>query len=140
MILFIKISCELKIIAQERYTMQKLLSWILSVVLVCLFVVSNSWAIDYTILSNQELYEFKGAVKKAPESEQKAYAKEWQKRLQIFTDEERKLYVDGSELADQQGNGKEKKAGKPFTPGKGYEQQGTGGVLFGGGSPDQDLR
>ena len=119
--------------------MIKLLSRILPVILLSILVAKNTLAIDYSVLSNQDLYEFKGAMLNAPEPEQKAYKQEWQKRLETFTEEEKKLYLDGPDKTDQKNKSTEN-AQKPFIPGRGYDKQGTGGVLYGGGSPVQGMK
>ena len=111
--------------------MLKLPLWFLAIVCLCLPTAPVSWAIDFTVFSTQELYELKGAVQNAPEQEQKAYEQEWHKRLQTMTGEEKKLYVDSSDTPGQAKENSSKEP-KPYTPGRGYDQQGTGGVIYGG--------
>ena len=93
---------------------------------------SPAWAMDYTTLSNDELYELKGAVKNAPETEQEAYQKEWQLRVSKMTKEEVERY--SADPGENEGD--DGKAGvgakAPFIQGKGYDRQGMGTVIFGG--------
>ncbi|MCF8069562.1 MAG: hypothetical protein K9L30_13340 [Desulfobacterales bacterium] len=89
-----------------------------------LFLSSQAYAINYPTLSNQDLYELKGAIKNAPEAEQKSYQKEWQLRLTKMTEEERKHYTSETEA--------DKVPQAPIKQGRGYDSQGQGVIIYGG--------
>jgi len=120
--------------------MMKLQRRCIAVVLLSLFVFSTSWAIDYTKLSSEELFEFRGAVKNGPEAEQKVYEQEWQKRLDAMTEEEKKRYSEEPGRAGQQNNVAGEGERAPFVSSRGYDKQGTGGVLYGGGMPSRNAK
>ena len=89
---------------------------------------SVGWAMDFVNMSNEELYELRGAVQNAPETDQKAYQVEWDKRLSSMTDEEQELF--SKPVKDEEEDGK---LGQPFIPAKGYEKESIqGNVIFGG--------
>lgn len=94
-----------------------------------------AWAMDFAGMSNQELADLRGAIRNAPEPEQMAFQQEWEKRLAAMTEEEKKPFVPSQEQLP----GEEEKMKKPYIPGRGYESQGIGTVIYGGeGSPGQD--
>jgi hypothetical protein len=91
---------------------------------------ANSWGLDYTAMSNQELADLRGAIENAPSAEQEAYRLEWSKRLENMTEEEKQEYVRPDEAAG------EKRMEDPKVMGRGYDSQGTGSVIYGGsGAP-----
>ena len=121
--------------------MGKKLVYIISLgVLFCLWDVSPVRAIDYTRLSTLELFELRGAVSNAPEAEQKAYAAELKTRIDAMSEEERKQYADLLKTSDNSELKGSDIEVQPQTPGKGYEEQGRGGVLFGGGDLPPDVQ
>jgi len=89
---------------------------------------SAGWALDYDNMTNAELAELQGAIRNAPEAEQKAFELEWTKRRQTMTDEEKKEYGKWAE----DGPGSERNFKDPYAPGRGYDNQGAGSVIFGG--------
>jgi hypothetical protein len=91
---------------------------------VIILLSSQAWAIDFPTLSNEDLYDLRGAIKNAPQAEQEHYQKEWQLRLIKMTEEERKYYT--SETEPNKGT----KA--PIKQGRGYDNQGTGVIIYGG--------
>ena len=93
---------------------------------------SPAWAIDYTALSNNELYELKGAIKNAPKTEQETYQKEWQFRVSKMTGEEAQRYTSAHGVSNGGDDSTNDVAKPPFTPGRGYEKHGTGTVILGG--------
>lgn len=96
--------------------------------LVCILLpalLSVGWTMDYHNMSNQELYELRGAIRNAPESEQEAYRLEWEQRVAAMTDAEKKEYLQPEEDA------RPDMLETPRTPAKGYENQ-PGQVIFGG--------
>ncbi len=102
------------------------------IVLSVLFNLLPAWAIDYTTLNNEELYELQGAIKNAPETEQKAYAKEWQLRVSEMDEEEAKRYTSNESDGTEDNTGDRLQA--PFIQGSGYEKN-AGSVIYGGGQP-----
>jgi hypothetical protein len=89
-----------------------------------LLLFSQAWAIDFPTLSNEDLHDLRGAIKNAPVAEQELYQKEWQLRLTKMAEEERRHYTSETE-AD---NGPQ----APIKQGRGYDNQGTGIIIFGG--------
>lgn len=86
---------------------------------------SVCWAMDYQKMSNQELYELQGAIRNAPEAEQKRYQAEWEQRLATMTDEEKEELLQPEKEKDTD------ELDSPRTPARGYEEQ-SGQVIFGG--------
>ena len=93
---------------------------------------SSAWAIDYTVLSNNELYELKGAIKNAPKTGQEQYQKEWQLRVSKMSEEEAKRYTSGHDVSNNGVSTTNDSPEAPFTPGRGYDRQGIGKVIIGG--------
>lgn len=86
---------------------------------------SAGWAMDYHNMSNQELYELRGAIQNAPEAEQEAYRLEWEQRVSAMTEAEKKEYLRPEEETNPD------ILEQPRIPAQGYEQQ-SGQVIFGG--------
>lgn len=86
---------------------------------------SLGWAMDYHNMSNQELYELRGAIQNAPATEQEAYRLEWEQRVSAMTEAERKEFLQPEEDANPD------KLDPPRIPAQGYENQ-SGQVIFGG--------
>ncbi|MHB8809474.1 MAG: hypothetical protein ACYC9M_05620 [Desulfobulbaceae bacterium] len=87
-----------------------------------------AWAMDFSRMTNQELADLRGAIRNAPQEEQSAFQQEWGKRQAAMTEEEKKLFAKPLDEPDSDG-----KLRKPNIPGRGYETQGVGGVIYGGG-------
>jgi hypothetical protein len=100
-----------------------------------IFFFSQAWAIDYSTLSNDEMYELKGAVENAPETEQGKYQQEWQLRVSKMTQDEVKRYTPDTVTGDGIDDNTGEKIKAPFVQGRGYDSQGTGTVIFGGVPP-----
>lgn len=93
-----------------------------------MFFSANCWAMDYSVFSNQELFELKGAVGNAELTEQEAYQKEWRKRLENMSEEERKKFSGTDENESGHKDGKEPPV---VIQGKGYDKN-EGTVIYGG--------
>ena len=90
---------------------------------------SGAWSMDFVNMSNQELFELRGAIRNAPEADRQAYTVEWEKRLSRMPDEEKKQFADQVEEEKKDDGGLE----PPKTPARGYEKQvGQGRIIFGG--------
>ena len=94
-------------------------------------VCSSGRAMDYAGMTNDELAELQGAILNAPESDRKAYQAEWENRLRNMSEAEKKQF--GKEDKDDPGN--DQKLKQPYIQGRGYDNQGTGTVIYGGGGP-----
>lgn len=93
----------------------------------------ESQAMDYSMFSNKELLELKGAVERASKEEQAIYAKEWDGRLQKMSSEEREYYEDALLTSEAEKKSNDDKKKVPVIQGKGYEK-GEGIIIFGGPS------
>ena len=109
--------------------MKKIL-WITSCAFLLLTVIcSNVWSMDFVSMSNDELFELRGAIQNAPEADKKVYQVEWEKRLASMTDEEKKQFVE----TPKDGETNDTKLKQPLIPARGYEKQlEQGRVIFGG--------
>jgi len=94
-------------------------------------VCSSGRAMDYANMTNDELAELRGAIVNAPDSERKAFRAEWENRLRSMSEEENKRYAEQGEPDPAQGQ----EGKQPYIQGRGYEQQGMGTVIHGGGGP-----
>ncbi|HHO47238.1 MAG TPA: hypothetical protein ENN06_02095 [Desulfobacteraceae bacterium] len=94
-------------------------------------VCSAGQAMDYGNMTNEELAELRGAILNAPEAERRAFENEWEKRLPDMSEEEKERFAD-REGADP---GKERQGKQPHIQGRGYDEQGMGTVIHGGGGP-----
>lgn len=93
------------------------------------FFVGFSWAVDFTGMNNQELFEIRKMIKFSTEQVQVEYQEEWDKRLADMSDEEKKKFADAAKNDDYGGD-------ELWVPGKGYEKQ-QGIIIYGGGgTPD----
>jgi hypothetical protein len=93
---------------------------------------SAGQAMDFGNMNNDELAELRGAILNAPEAERKAYAHEWEKRLREMSAEEKERFADQVETEpDKEQPGKK----QPYIQGRGYDEQGMGTVIHGGGGP-----
>jgi hypothetical protein len=103
-------------------------------ILVCLLLgavcCGAAWAMDYARMSNQELADLQGAILNAPEPEQQAFRLEWEKRLAVMPEEEKKRYAPPQDQPQED----EEKQSKPRIQGRGYDSQGTGVIIYGGGA------
>lgn len=88
-----------------------------------------AWAMDFNRMTNQELADLRGAIRNASQEEQSAFQLEWEKRQAVMTEEEKKLFAPPPE----EPSGKDEQLRKPQVLGRGYEAQGAGGVIYGGG-------
>ena len=84
-----------------------------------------AWALDYAHMSNAELAELRGAITNAPEPEREAFQQEWEKRLQHMSEAEKKQY----------GQPDQEQKKSPNVQGRGYDSQGAGAIIYGGGGP-----
>lgn len=92
------------------------------------FVCTGSWAMDFSVFSNQELFHLQGAASNASAEEQEAYQREWQSRLQSMSEEEKKKYAEPATST---------RGRIPVViQGQGYES-GPGTVIYGGMPPDR---
>ncbi|MHB1348956.1 MAG: hypothetical protein ACYCYR_03710 [Desulfobulbaceae bacterium] len=110
-------------------------------IMACLFLVlmswSTAWAMDFSRMTNQELAELRGAITNAPAAEQAAYRQEWEKRLARMTEEEKSLFLSPGQPKTGEGEASQ----KPYIPGRGYESQGVGTVIYGGfGAPAEGVK
>ncbi|MCL7488649.1 MAG: DUF1104 domain-containing protein [Desulfobulbaceae bacterium] len=48
-------------------------------------VSSAGWSMDFVNVSNEELFELRGAIQNAPEADQEVYRTEWEKRVAGLT-------------------------------------------------------
>lgn len=87
-----------------------------------------AWAMDFSRMTNQELADLRGAIRNAPQEEQSAFQQEWEKRQAAMTEEEKKLFA----KPQAESSGDDGKLQKLNIPGRGYEQQGVGTVIYGG--------
>jgi hypothetical protein len=94
-------------------------------------VCSSGRAMDYANMTNDELAELRGAILNAPESDRKAYQVEWENRLRNMSEAEKKQY----DQEDKNDPGNDQKPKQPYIQGRGYDNQGTGTVIYGGGGP-----
>ena len=103
-------------------------------ILVCLLFgvlfCGGALAMDFARMSNQDLADLRGAIRNAPEPEQQAFRLEWEKRLAAMPEEEKKRYAPPQDQSPEDAE----KQDKPRIQGRGYDSQGTGTIIFGGGS------
>ena len=97
--------------------------FLLSTAIILLFS-TQVYALDYPSMSNDELHDLRGAIRNAPPEEQERYRKEWQIRLDKMSKEEKAHFEQEARSADE--------SLTPIIPGKGYDSQGTGVILYGG--------
>lgn len=111
--------------------MMKKVVWFTGLVfLIVTTVVFAGSTLDYSHMTNEELFQLRGAIQNAPEGDKEAYQIEWEKRWAKMTDEEKKQFEEPSEDSTE-GNGKPRLL---WTPARGYEKEGgQGQVIFGGG-------
>ncbi|GAB4346307.1 MAG: hypothetical protein Kow0089_23620 [Desulfobulbaceae bacterium] len=112
--------------------MKKLLTIIGLVLAALVCVLPAAMAMDFASMSNQDLYELRGAIQNAPEKDRTAYQAEWEKRLAAMSDEEKKLFT---EPEKKEGDGET--LDPPVVPARGYEKEGTQGRIIFGGFPPQ---
>lgn len=97
-------------------------------------VCTAALAMDFGNMSNQELFELRGAIQNAPEPDKTAYQTEWEKRLSCMTDEEKNQFTQPPEAKKN-----DDELDPPRTPAQGYEKEGVQGrIIFGGFPADQD--
>jgi hypothetical protein len=109
--------------------MKKMLRITGFVFLLLTVVCSVGWSMDFINMSNEELFELRGAIQNAPETDKKAYQVEWDKRVSCMTDEEKKEFTEPSKVDE----GNDGKLAQPRVPAQGYEKQsGQGRIIFGG--------
>jgi len=90
-------------------------------------VCSGGWSMDFVDMSNKELFELRGAIQNAPDVDKNSYQLEWEKRIAVMTNEEKKQFVD----SPKHGEGKEGSSEQLWVPARGYEKQ-AGQVILGG--------
>ena len=78
-------------------------------------------------MSNEELFELRGAIQNAPDPDKNAYQLEWEKRIAGMTNEEKKQFVDPAQDEEDNGGSSE----QLWVPARGYEKQ-AGRVISGG--------
>lgn len=93
-------------------------------------VCSVAWSMDFVNMSNEELFELRGAIQNAPDTDKQYYQLEWEKRVAGMKPEEKKQFTESSKDG-------EKINGEPKLPfhiiGQGYgKQEGEGQVIIGG--------
>lgn len=94
-------------------------------------VTAACWAMDFDNMSNEELFELRGAIQNAPEPDRTAYQAEWNKRLACMTDEEKKEFAEPAEAEKKNDD----ELDPPITPAQGYEKEGVQGQIIFGGFP-----
>ena len=89
-----------------------------------------AWAMDFSRMTNQELADLQGAIQNASSDEQNTFRQEWEKRLAGMSPEEKKLYAGQQDISPGAGD---KKILPYHIMGQGYENQGGGNIIYGGG-------
>lgn len=110
--------------------MMQLLRNILVCLLLGVLFCGAALAMDFAAMSNQELADLRGAIRNAPEPDQQAFRLEWEKRLAAMPEEEKKRYAPARDQRPED----EEKQEKPRIQGRGYDSQGTGSIIYGGGA------
>lgn len=88
-------------------------------------------AMDFDQMSNEELFELRGAIQNAPESDKAAFQVEWDKRIACMTEEERKQFTEPPEAEKKNDD----ELDPPRIPAQGYEKEGIQGQIIFGGFP-----
>lgn len=92
-------------------------------ILVLTMFISSVYAVDYSTMSTEELAKMRGTMQNATVQERNAFQKEWQKRIQNMTQEERQKYLGrpdnagtgtGLGMKNQSGQGGRKGMGSGF--------------------------
>lgn len=96
-------------------------------VLCFLLVAVNAWTLDFSKLSNQEMFELRHEAKGFSPEDREAYEHEWINRLNAMSDEERDPYL----KQEKEERKEEIEKDKPIIQGRGYEKN-AGNVIFGG--------
>lgn len=90
-----------------------------------LLLSSLAAAADYQSLSTEELSQLRGTMFDKPQADRDAFREEWQKRIELMTDEEKNKYLSsgsGRGAGNRSGTGLGDGSGR----GRGNAQQGQG--------------
>jgi hypothetical protein len=96
-------------------------------------VTAACWAMDFDKMSNEELFELRGAIQNAPEPDKTAYQVEWEKRITCLTEEEKKQFAEPPEAETKNDD----ELDPPRIPAQGYEKEGVQGHIIFGGFPQE---
>ena len=78
---------------------------IIGMILSLSLLTGSLWAADYSSKTTEELNAMRGTMRNAPVEERNAFVAEWQKRLQVMTQEEQEKYMGRPTNAPADGKG-----------------------------------